>query len=78
MKKTTKHEYFYNDNGNIDHSVTTETTEDYPCDDCEEGELLTSEVEVTSETERALTTALVFATVGLLFATVSAIINRRD
>lgn len=33
MKKTVKYEYFYNENGNIDHSVTTETTEDYSCED---------------------------------------------
>lgn len=80
MKKTMKSEYFYNENGNIDHSVTTETTEDCPhseCDECEGGELLTGEVEVVSEVSETLATvALVLATVGLCLTVANTLFKR--
>lgn len=80
MKKTVKSEYFYNEKGNIDHSVATETTEEYvcdKCDECEDGELLTSEVEVTSETDRALVITLTLAAIGLCISAVSSIIRQQ-
>lgn len=76
MKKTTKTEYFYNENDHICRSVTTETS-DY-CDrrDCEDGELLTSEVEVVDEGVTLATAALTLATVSLCIAAIGSIFRR--
>lgn len=64
MKKTTT-EYFYNDN-NLDRVVTTETIERADCGNEDEGELLTSEVEVVSEnTETLAMAALILSAIGL-------------
>lgn len=65
MKKTTT-EYFYNNDETLGRVVTTETTDYTDCGSMDDGELLTSEVEVVSETAETLaTTALVLSAIGL-------------
>lgn len=76
MKKITETQYFYNDCGERERVVVTETMEGCACDECEEGELLTSEVEVTSETDRVLTTALALCAIGACLMALSAAISR--
>lgn len=77
MKRTTKTEYFYNDDEKICRSVTTETSD---CNDgcpCEEGELLTSEVEFTEDGPTFADAALALVGLGLCLTAVATIFKRR-
>nr|WP_325231044.1 hypothetical protein [uncultured Oscillibacter sp.] len=77
MKRTTRTEYFYNEDEKICRSVTTETfdcNEDCPC---AEGELLTSEIEFTEDGPTFADTALALAGLGLCLTAVAAIFKRR-
>lgn len=75
MKTTT--EYSYNDDEQLSRVVTTEEVDCNRCEECEDGELLTSEVEVTSEaTEVLAIAALALATVSLCLTAASAIFKR--
>lgn len=80
MKKTTKTEYFYNKDKHICRSVTTETTEDsdcYDCSPCEEGTLLTDEIEFTRDEPTFADAALALAGLGLCLTAVATIFKRR-
>lgn len=76
MQKTTKTEYFYNEDERICRSVTTETTD---CDGClcDEGELLTSEVDFTEDGFAFADVALALAGLGLCLTAVATIFKRR-
>ena len=74
MQKTTKTEYFYNEDERICRSVTTETTDCDGCP-CAEGELLTSEIDFTEEGIAFSDMAL--AGLGLCLTAVAAIFKRR-
>ncbi len=81
MKKTTETTYFYKEAENSDdvileRTVVSETTEGYDCSDCEDGELLTSEVEVVDEGVTLATAALALATVSLCIAAIGSIFRR--
>lgn len=77
MKRVTKTEYFYNEDEKICHSVTTETSdcnEDCPC---AEGELLTSEIDLTEEGIAFSDVAVALAGLGLCLTAVATIFKRR-
>lgn len=76
MKKIVKSEYFYNENGNIERSVNTETTKDIPVCECEEGELLTNEFCITGDVVSAMTAAMCLASVGLCIIAATSIFKR--
>nr|WP_290461197.1 hypothetical protein [Acutalibacter muris] len=71
MKKTTKTEYFYNDDERICRSVTTETS------DYEDGVLVTSDVDVADDSASLAVVALTLATVSLCITAIGTIFNRR-
>ncbi len=76
MKKTTKTEYFYNNDEKICRSVTTETSD---CSDgcpCAEGELLTSEVDFTKDGIAFADVALALAGLGLCLTAVATVFKR--
>lgn len=71
--KTTRTEYFYDDSNNLSRVVTTETMD---CAGCDEGELLTSEIDFTEDGPTFADAALALAGLGLCLTAVAAIFKR--
>lgn len=76
MKRVTTSEYFYNEKGGIDRSVTTETIEDWS-GEVDDGIVVENEIETDNDLVTA-GLALVLLGVGLCFAAVGAILERNN